>query len=170
MHSAHLANQWYSGDAAQLRSDIESYFQMAHEHFTVSGLGENISAVVVPHAGYVYSGLGAAAAYRPLLGVHKDFVVVLAPSHTEAVAGSVVLPDFEAYETPLGKIRLATDEMDALIASSPVFAASIAHSHIFKKEHSIEIQLPMLQYALGTDFALLPVISNSQKCRSHWCK
>ena len=109
--------------------------------------------LVVPHAGYVYSGPVAAQAYAllaPWRG-HIRRVVVLGPTHRVAVRG-LALPDVSAFATPLGRVELDPDAPSRLSGLSQVRVNAEAHA----QEHSLEVQLPFLQRALGT-FTLVPL-------------
>jgi AmmeMemoRadiSam system protein B len=109
-------------------------------------------AIVVPHAGYIYSGQTAAIAYNKLVSWHDTInrVILLGPVHRVPVRG-LALPDVDAFTTPLGEVKLdktaiaSVDQMKQVVVSYP------AHS----QEHSLEVQLPFLQSVLD-DFKLVP--------------
>ncbi|HKU48178.1 MAG TPA: AmmeMemoRadiSam system protein B [Burkholderiales bacterium] len=109
-------------------------------------------ALVVPHAGYVYSGAVAARAYDELASARGKVrrVVLLGPVHRVAVRG-LALPGAGAFFTPLGTVRLDADAMRAARELPQVLTSDPAHA----REHSLEVQLPFLQRVLG-DFALVP--------------
>jgi AmmeMemoRadiSam system protein B len=110
-------------------------------------------ALIVPHAGYAYSGPIAASAYAPLdrlRGIVRR-VVVLGPAHHVALAG-LALPGAAAFDTPLGRIPVDAAAADLLQPLPMVATHPAAHA----REHSIEVQLPFLQQALGT-FQLVPL-------------
>ena len=139
---SHLAGTWYSGDAAQLREQIDGWLQEA----TVSGAGAGrMGAVIVPHAGYRYSGRAAAAAYACARGGAAAYrrAVVVAPSHAAAFRG-VALLDVDAFGTPLGEIAVDREAVAAL-ARAPLCAV---RPSAYRDEHALEIQLPFLQRAL----------------------
>jgi AmmeMemoRadiSam system protein B len=110
-------------------------------------------AVVVPHAGYVYSGPVAASAYRRLATAKARIsrVVVLGPSHRVPVAGLAV-SGADGFATPLGVIPVDVDGREALLAQ----ANAVVDDRPHRLEHSLEVQLPFLQTVLG-EFVLLPV-------------
>lgn len=110
-------------------------------------------AIIVPHAGYVYSGQTAAIAYARLSASRKTIsrVVLLGPVHCVAVRG-LALPGVDAFETPLGNVELDQDAV-ALISKMPQVTVSAA-AHAL--EHSLEVQLPFLQTVLE-NFKLLPL-------------
>jgi AmmeMemoRadiSam system protein B len=110
--------------------------------------------LIVPHAGYVYSGSIAASGYKQLEPFRKQIrrVVLLGPSHRVPFEG-IALPDCDAFSTPLGTIPLDTEVMGNLLRSSQVLTLDSAHSH----EHSLEVQCPFLQNTLD-DFTLIPLV------------
>ncbi len=110
-------------------------------------------ALIVPHAGYVYSGAVAASAYAGLAGLSGRIrrVVLLGPTHRVAVRG-LALPEVEYFATPLGHVQLDREGMAALAGLPQVVRSAAAH----QMEHSLEVQLPFLQQVLG-DFELLPL-------------
>ncbi len=110
-------------------------------------------ALVVPHAGYVYSGPIAAHAYdsiSPARGIVKR-VVLLGPVHRVPVRG-LALPGADFFETPLGRIEIDAEAVRALSSLPQVVTSASAHA----LEHSLEVQLPFLQKALGR-FSLVPL-------------
>ena len=142
-----VAGLFYPADPEQLAHDVQSMLAAAKPH--------NLSpkALIVPHAGYIYSGPIAATAYAALAPVAKRIrrVVLLGPTHRVAVRG-LALSDAEAFDTPLGRIRL--DEAAARSISHLPQVIVSAHAHAL--EHSLEVQLPFLQSVLA-DFTLLPL-------------
>ncbi len=110
-------------------------------------------AIVVPHAGYVYSGATAALAYAQLGAARGRIrrVVLLGPVHRVAVRG-LALPGVIAFATPLGKIEIDTAAVALLAGLPQVLVSPAAHA----QEHSLEVQLPFLQSVLD-DFKLLPL-------------
>lgn len=110
-------------------------------------------AIIVPHAGYVYSGKTAAMAYSCLKARRKIIrrVVLLGPVHHVPVRG-LALPEVDAFATPLGEVKLDTDAIASLAKLDQVVVSSAAHA----QEHSLEVQLPFLQTVLE-DFKLVPL-------------
>jgi AmmeMemoRadiSam system protein B len=111
-------------------------------------------ALIVPHAGYIYSGPVAATGYARLRPVADSVqrVVVMGPSHRVAFHGLAV-PDDNIFRTPLGDIALDTDTIQALLALPQVHLDNEAH----RLEHSIEVHLPFLQEMLDS-FVLVPIV------------
>lgn len=110
-------------------------------------------AIIVPHAGYIYSGKTAATAYAQLTPYQETIkrVVLLGPVHRVPVRG-LALPDIDAFATPLGDIEIDQDAVAALSGLPQVVLSYAAH----KQEHSLEVQLPFLQMILN-DFKLVPL-------------
>ena len=110
-------------------------------------------ALIVPHAGYIYSGPVAASAYAQLAALRGRIrrVVLLGPTHRVWVRG-LALPEAERFATPLGEIELDREGMQRLADLPQVTRSAAAH----QMEHSLEVQLPFLQQVLG-DFQLLPL-------------
>lgn len=109
--------------------------------------GDRPKALVVPHAGYAYSGPIAASAYAQWREIERPArVVLLGPAHYVGIRG-LALPEADALETPLGRVSI-----DPIAATLGVPASASAHA----REHSLEVQLPFLQAVLG-DFTLVPL-------------
>ena len=107
-------------------------------------------ALIVPHAGYIYSGITAAYGYRQL-SADITRVVLLGPCHTVAVYG-LALPGAEAFATPVGTVPVDTEQARALAGKPQVLTSPEAH----RWEHSLEVQLPFLLRMLD-QFTLLPL-------------
>lgn len=144
-----VAGMFYPDDPAALTAQVTSLLAAAP-----APEPGPVRALIVPHAGYVYSGETAAAAYRCLEPVAPDIqrVVLLGPAHRVYLEGMAV-PSVDAFTTPLGEIPLDRDAIEQLAALPGVVEADAAHA----LEHSLEVQLPFLQSVLGT-FSLVPVV------------
>jgi len=117
-----------------------------------------IPALICPHAGYMYSGPVAAHSYASLEGRRRPRVVVLVgPNHAGIGSEVSVYPEGEWY-TPLGSVPIDS-ELAKLISKSSDLISLDEYSH--EEEHSLEVQLPFLQYVLGT-FKLVPIVMLSQ--------
>jgi hypothetical protein len=148
-----IAGSWYPGKPDVLRADIEKYFSTASN----IELNRDIKALIAPHAGYIYSGQIAAYAYRLVRGEKYDTVIVVGPSHRLAFHGvSVFLGG--GYETPLGVVPV-DEAMGRTIISLNKDVQEIPEAHA--QEHSIEIQLPFLQVALGK-VSFVPLVMGDQ--------
>jgi AmmeMemoRadiSam system protein B len=111
-------------------------------------------ALVVPHAGYIYSGPVAAAAYALLTPLHKEIrrVVMLGPAHRVALRG-LALPTVAAFSTPLGDVPIDTIAATVALRLPQVHQSDVVHA----MEHSLEVNLPFLQTVLD-HFTLLPLL------------
>ncbi len=111
-------------------------------------------ALIVPHAGYIYSGPIAASAYRLLKPIRNTIkrVVLLGPSHRVAFEG-ISVPTCDAFASPLGTIPLDTTAIRKLLSLSQVHPLDEAHA----SEHSLEVQLPFLRNCLN-HFKLIPLV------------
>jgi AmmeMemoRadiSam system protein B/AmmeMemoRadiSam system protein A len=143
-----LSGSWYPGDAARLRKEVRERLDAA----TAWSAGRPV-ALIVPHAGYRFSAATAAYGYRTLQGQSYERVFVLGPSHRAPIRG-VALPSDAFFETPLGRLPADRAVIDAL-GRSPLFQGD-ARAH--GAEHSLEIQLPLLQVALERPFAIVPLL------------
>ncbi len=145
---AAVAGSWYSDNATVLRKEMKGYLAQADTALS----GVTVRAVIVPHAGYVYSGRCAANSFRQLQGRTIKRVFVLGPSHHMAVHG-VCVADVDAFETPLGLVPVDTNVVGLLLKNALVNADPAPH----RPEHSIEMELPFLQTVLPS-FSLVPLI------------
>ena len=142
-----VAGLFYPADPRQLARDVQSLLAAAQPHDL------NPKALIVPHAGYIYSGAIAATAYATLkpIAAHIRRVVLLGPTHRVAVRG-LALPGAEAFDTPLGRVTLDAAAARSIAHLPQVTVSAQAHA----LEHSLEVQLPFLQSVLA-DFTLLPL-------------
>lgn len=153
MRKSILAGSWYPAKPSILRSDILGYMNAVPD----LRLDGDIVGMIVPHAGYMYSGFVAAHAYRLIRGSKYDAVVLIGPSHRLNFPG-VSIWRFGGYETPLGAVSIDEDLAYLMMKGTDlVYEEPAAHL----QEHSLEIQLPFLQVALGT-FSLVPLVMGDQ--------
>jgi len=153
-----VAGTFYPDEPARLVEMIDRYLAGAEK--VIEG---EVGGVVVPHAGYVYSGPVAAWSFKQIEGANYPYVIVLAPSHFEYFEGASVF-NGEYYRTPLGDIPVATELAIQLTRQHPLIRISeLGHRVEFsdRGEHSLEVELPFLQRVLG-DFQLIPIVMGSQ--------
>jgi len=149
-----VAGMFYPEDPRDLADEIAAHLDATGETAQSPGFPK---AVIVPHAGYVYSGPVAAHAYdllRPARGVVRR-VVILGPCHRVPVRG-LALPQATAFATPLGRIPLDTEGADTIRDLPQVVVSAATHAD----EHALEVQLPFLQKVLG-NFSLVPLVVGS---------
>lgn len=142
-----VAGHFYPADAEELRAMVQQMLAMEPVQLCPAP-----KALVVPHAGYLYSGSVAATAYARLLSHREQYrrVILLGPCHQLAMYG-IAASRALAFRTPLGDVPLDQDAID-LLNHSAVSLSDAAHL----PEHSLEVQLPFLQVALGS-FSLVPL-------------
>ncbi len=142
-----VAGAFYPADPLVLARDVRSYLAAA----AVADASPP-KALIVPHAGYIYSGAVAARAYALLAPARATVrrIVLFGPAHRVPLRG-LALPAARAFATPLGCVRIDADGARAALGLPQVSASDVAHN----LEHSLEVQLPFLQSVLD-DFTLLP--------------
>ena len=146
---AAVSGMFYPGDPDELSDQITGFiYEKSNETIRVP------KAIIVPHAGIVYSGSIAASAYRSLLQYRHVIrkVILLGPTHRVYLNG-LALPTVDQFQTPLGDINLDTKTIQQLVKDFPQISFSDpAHA----EEHSLEVQLPFLQEVLAS-FRLIPL-------------
>jgi len=153
VRKAAVAGSWYYDDPAKLGPYLDELFASAPPGPKGDAPAGEVVALVSPHAGYSYSGKGAAAGFRLLKGRKIRRVVVLAVSHRVPLKGASIA-QVSHYETPLGLIPLDAVAVERLRRLDLVGAVPEAH----RQEHSLEMQLPLLQRALPDGFTLVPLL------------
>ncbi len=149
-----VAGMFYTGHATALEREVDELLSRARAA-TVPGTPV---ALIVPHAGYVYSGATAARAYALLRTKMFETVVIVSPSHREYFNG-VSVYNGAAYRTPLGEMTVDADLRDHLLEKETLIEASVrGHG----AEHAVEVQLPFLQKTLG-DAKILPIVMGDQR-------
>lgn len=151
IRAAAVAGRFYPGQPPALAAEVAQLLQTAAT--TAPAWTGAPKALIVPHAGYLYSGSTAAAAYATLAPGRATLrrVVLLGPVHHVPVRG-LALPGVAAFATPLGQVAVDQAGVAALAALPQVLTNPAAHA----PEHSLEVQLPLLQTVLE-DFQLLPL-------------
>ena len=146
-----VAGQFYPSNPDVVRQMIKEYVDQAT---LPQGLG-TVRAVIAPHAGYVYSGLTAGYAFKPLAALPKRkwTVFLLGPAHRVPFRG-VALGEYSAFRTPLGDAPVAVDRVAEMLARSPLYTRT-PEAHL--PEHCLEVEVPFLQMTLP-DFWLVPML------------
>ena len=148
VREAAVAGMFYPADPTELEQQLDVFLDKAGNNH------EPALALIVPHAGYVYSGPVAASAYTHLISlrgkIHK--VVLLGPSHRVGFRG-IAVSGADYFVTPLGEIPLDHDALKEVLGMPQVHQLDQAHAD----EHCLEVQLPFLQKLLG-DFSLIPLV------------
>jgi MEMO1 family protein len=144
-----VAGTFYPADAERLRTTVAALLADAS---TAAGAPPP-KALIAPHAGYVYSGAVAAAAFATLRAARGiERVVVIGPAHYVQVAG-VAVPTADAFDTPLGRVPVDRQALAAIADLPSVGRSDAAHA----PEHALEVELPFLQAMLGP-FTVVPLL------------
>ena len=147
-----VAGLFYPGNPAELRDSVSEYLAQAP---TVAG--PMPKALIVPHAGYIYSGVIAAAAYAQVAHQRRRIrrIVLIGPSHRVYLHG-MAAPAAGVFQTPLGMVTIDRELKQRVLAHEQMAESDAPHA----SEHSLEVQLPFLQM-LFDDFTLLPIALGS---------
>lgn len=151
------AGSFYAGTSAALQSQLENCFTHPigpGKPSIVERGSRNIVGLICPHAGYMYSGPIAAHSFYQLATDGKpDVIVILGPNHTGQ--GSVLaLMKEGAWQTPLGDVQIDEEAANKILQRSQIIDID-PQAHAY--EHSIEVQLPFLQYLYGSTFKFVPI-------------
>ena len=151
--SSILAGRWYPANRENLESTIDNLLKNSE---TAHSAKQPI-LLILPHAGYIYSGKVAAVGYNLIKKLSPDIIIIIAPSHYSSFYGCSILP-VDYYETPLGKVRIAKDAVKFLLNQN-LFQYN-RHAHT--QEHAIEIHLPFIQRIfenkLLNNIVILPIL------------
>jgi AmmeMemoRadiSam system protein B/AmmeMemoRadiSam system protein A len=142
-----VAGSFYPADKEELSKKIKGFLE--NIRIRDGGEARTPKIILVPHAGYEYSGAVAAHGYKLLEGKAIKTVIILGSSHNYPIAG-IVADGSDSWETPLDKVNLDKE----LIGKLDIPVDSIP----FEPEHSLEVQLPFLQKVLGGDFKIVPIL------------
>lgn len=143
-----VSGAFYPDDLAELSLMIDGFLQKANPQ----PMPGEIFALILPHAGYGYSGPTAAFGYKLIQGKNYKTVIILGASHHYSFSGVSVYPQ-GAFRTPLGEVEIDSDFTGQLMKDKGVVFEPLA----FSKEHSVEVQIPFLQKSLN-DFKIVPIV------------
>ncbi len=147
-----VAGYFYPDDATELSSLISSF------NVTEEPSGQRLIGVVVPHAGYIYSGKTAMYSYAAVKnGTLRKFIII-GPNHNPFTEFTSIYPE-GTWKTPLGVSNIDS-ELAKKIMKGSKYIVEDEESH--KREHSIEVQIPFLQYIFGSGFTFVPLILGYQ--------
>ncbi len=156
-----VAGQFYPSDSSELQRTLKKLFAKAPD----SDANSEVRAIISPHAGYVFSGEVAAAAFNQLYP-EKEYktIFVIGSSHRNSFAGGSVY-SIGNYITPLGTVKTDFETAQKLVAGNKVLAFD---PNYHRAEHSIEVQIPFLQYYREKDFKIVAILlgtQNKETCR-----
>jgi AmmeMemoRadiSam system protein B/AmmeMemoRadiSam system protein A len=143
-----LAGTWYPEKAGELRSKTQAMLDDADLLPDMK-----VSALILPHAGYEYSGQTAACGVKAVGGEYNR-VIIIGPSHYVTMVDTLSVPDVTHYATPLGEVPLDIEFIRRLKKNALFKTEPRAH----QREHSVQIQLPLLQRWLA-EFKLVPIVT-----------
>lgn len=151
-----VAGMFYTANKKELYSEIDKYIKSSQKDSNYTQLKhDNILGLVSPHAGYIYSGPVAAYSFSQLIDSNVELAVVLALSHRVRLNGASVIPE-GIYKTPLGDV-----EIDSILGQKLVNEDGFHfYEEVHESEHSLEVQVPFLQYSLK-NFKIVPIIIGS---------
>lgn len=153
-----VAGQFYPSSQESLRKQIEEF---SKKKGIQNSIPEEAIGCLLPHAGYIYSGFVAYSVVSSLKV--KNNLIILGPNHT-GTGGPFSIFDDGSWITPLGSVNINASLVNALLSKAP-FLKSDYEAHRF--EHSVEVQLPILQY-VRRDFSFAPIVILSNdftRCR-----
>lgn len=152
-----VSGRFYPGDGATLKKEIQRHMTAA----LVDPAPDKVSAIISPHAGYLYSGLTAAHVFKRVQGKAPGRVVLLGCSHQFHFEGASIF-DRGAFATPLGNVPVDENLADYLTSC---FGNTCPEAHY--GEHALEVQVPFLQTVLQGDFKLVPVLFGTPPASIH---
>lgn len=154
-----FAGQFYSSDSTLLSRQINVFIENAKPITT-----ENAVAIIVPHAGYIYSGQIAADAFNQVKQNKYDLIVILGTNHTTPGFSNIAVYPKGAFATPIGSAKIDDKSAEELMKEDSNVKANLA---VHAKEHSIEVQIPFIKY-LFPEAKILPIIvgkSDIEMCK-----
>jgi len=150
-----VAGQFYPANRGELNATLKQLFGKAVPPKDI----KDVIAIISPHAGYIFSGEAAASAFNQIDEAKEyENVFIIASSHQIAFEGASIYSQGN-FITPLGTVKVNTGLANQLIKKHSVFSNRMdAHA----KEHSLEVQLPFLQYRLKKNFRIVPIVLGTQ--------
>jgi len=148
-----VAGLFYPSSKSKLEAEIKTLLSISDSKKTFN----NIFGIVVPHAGYIYSGRTASYGFNLFKDKDIETVIIISPSHREYFPGISVY-EGDGYETPLGVVEVNKDMAEKLTEESRVIFKGI-EGH--RQEHAVEVQIPFLQVVLK-DFKIVPIVMGDQ--------
>jgi len=158
-----VAGQFYPGEKKGLENMIKSCFE--HEYGPGNQPAESsqkIFGIVCPHAGYVYSGPTACHSYKSISSQNPELAIIIGPNHFGVGKDIATMTDAQ-WETPLGFVEVDSESAIKVVEKSK-FIEIDEYSH--SQDHSLEVQVPMLQSIFSNKFQILPIILRTQGIES----
>ena len=152
-----VAGRFYPGDPAVLRKEIETFFMSETEKKPEVTRAEGKIGILCPHAGYVFSGRTASYGYRALAERFPEHIIILGPNHRGVGAPVAVMTEGK-WETPMGSVTIDMELAEAILEECEILRVD---ERAHRDEHSIEVQLPFLQY-LSSEMTFVPISMAAQ--------
>lgn len=146
----YVAGQFYEADPQKLSNDISNMLSELEPHES----SNSVAAIILPHAGYTYSGKTALKTILTTTGKKYKKVILIAPSHRYPING-IVLSNHAYYRTPLGDISVDKAAVNEIKANKNPYISCDDEVHEY--EHALEVELPLLQ-TLWDEFSIVPII------------
>ena len=154
-----VAGQFYPEKREELEGMIDSCSRHAYGPGNLQAEpGEKVFGIVCPHAGYVYSGSTACHSYKSISAQNPELAVIIGPNHFGIGKNAATMTDAK-WITPLGAVEVNSDAAHKVMERSHVIEID-NYSH--SQDHSLEVQIPMLQSTLSEEFEILPIILLAQ--------
>ncbi|RMW38325.1 MAG: AmmeMemoRadiSam system protein B [Nitrosopumilus sp.] len=153
-----VAGQFYPGTKNELEEMIDSCIQHKFGPGNQIQNDERVYGVISPHAGYVYSGPTACHSYKAISSKNPELVIILGPNHFGIGKDVATMVDVQ-WKTPIGLVEVDS-EAAREIANNSKYIEIDEFSH--SKDHSLEVQIPMLQSIFSKKFKILPIILRDQ--------
>jgi len=152
---AYAAGKFYTSNPEELKLNVKKLFDKALPKKS----DNELMAIIVPHAGYVFSGEVAATGFNQI-DIEKEYenIFIIGSSHTTSFNGASIYTQGN-YITPLGTVKVNTDLANKLVKDNKILK-SFPDAHIY--EHSLEVELPLLQYIMKKEFQIIPIVIGSQ--------
>ena len=164
IREARYAGSWYEGSETRLKENLKTFFETDNRGPKKNPLvnkdgPREIIAIVGPHAGYIYSGAIAAHAYAEVaLDGKPDLFIVVGIDHRGVGTSPASIQVEGGWKTPLGTAKINNSVASKILSHSKKIADSSGAHRI---EHSLELQLPFIQYIYGNDFEIVPIMISS---------
>lgn len=153
-----VAGQFYPEDKEDLEKMIRSCLESKFGPGTEKQDEQKIFGVIVPHAGYVYSGPTACHSFKAISHQNTELAIVIGPNHYGVGSDAATMTNSK-WLTPLGLVQVDTESAEQVAKKSKIIEID-AYSH--SQDHSLEVQVPMLQTFLSSEFKILPIILRAQ--------
>jgi AmmeMemoRadiSam system protein B len=152
-----VSGSFYPSNPERLKSMLEDFFGEKYTPNLTQLIP--VTAVIVPHAGYIYSGGTAAKAYKKVFQEGKaNRVFLIGPNHT-GLGSPISVYEKGSWRTPLGLVDVDSEATKYIISNIKQPNDELAHL----REHSLEVQLPFLQYILNNNFKIVPISLMDQR-------